>query len=153
MKAKKIMYGVIASFMAVSFLTFVPLSLTQTENGVGIDTQQAEAANSWEYVKTSKKNTKFNDITFGATLAAISSALGYVIPASAPASAFANYVVDHNLKTAYFVDKEYVRMAGATMQTKHVITMYTDSSYSKKAGTKTLITNDSGGPMSLNEEK
>ncbi|MEK5187250.1 hypothetical protein [Solibacillus sp. FSL W7-1324] len=54
------------------------------------------------------------------------------------------------MKTAYFTDKISMRMSGSTFQNKHEITMYSDSSYTKKLGsTITIIENISAGPKSV----
>lgn len=67
-------------------------------------------------------------------------------------SGIAAQIINDNIKTVWIVDKQYVRMAGATMQTKHVMTVYSDSKYKHKIGSKTLITNDNGGPKMLQKK-
>lgn len=128
-----------------------PANFSKTESGIKLSAPVAEAATSdWVYVETKKKNTGAKNAMTVATAAALGSLLGIALPYTSPLSAFGTIILDKSLKTAYFKDKISMRMAGSTFQNKHEITMYSDSSYTKKLGsTITIIENVSAGPKSI----
>lgn len=128
-----------------------PVSLSKTESGVKLSVSVAEAATSdWVYVETKKKNTGAQNAMTVATAAALASLLSIASPYAGALSTFGTIILDKSLKTAYFKDKISMRMAGSTFQNKHEITMYSDSSYTKKLGnTVTIIENVSAGPKSI----
>ncbi|MEK5109899.1 hypothetical protein MHI57_24870 [Cytobacillus sp. FSL K6-0129] len=153
LKKKSILTGA-ASLIMISSLSLTPINLTKNDNQLQLVTNKAEAASDWIYVDTVKRSTKNNDTTTKGAIASIGALLAIPMPYTAPLSAFATVIISDNIKTAYFKDKRSMRMAGTVFQTKHEITLYTDSSYKKQKGKKvTIIHNDTGGPKSLELEK
>ncbi|MDJ0333572.1 hypothetical protein [Planococcus sp. S3-L1] len=131
----------------VSSLALTPFNITTEGSQIQFSTNTVEAASGWTYVDTRKKSTKVSNTTTKAGIAAIGSALAIPLPYTAPLSAFAIVIISDNMKTAYFIDKRSMRMAGTVFQVKHEIQMFSDSSYKKKKGsTVTIIHNDTGGP-------
>ncbi|PIC69492.1 hypothetical protein CSV75_14890 [Sporosarcina sp. P18a] len=144
LKRKFLLTGT-AALMMFS-LSLAPVNLTKDSNGIQLVTSKAEAS-SWIYVDTKKRSTKANDILAKGGIAALGSLLAIPLPYTAPLSAFATVIISENMKTAYFIDKRSMRMAGHVFQVKHEIQMYSDSSYKKKKGKPiTIIHNDIGGP-------
>ncbi len=147
---KTLVTGTAIALLTATF-ALSPASLSKTNEGIKISTSTAEAATSeWVYVETKKKNTGAKNAVTIATAAGLGALLAIPVPLAGPLSAFGTIILDKSLKTAYFTDKISMRMSGSTFQNKHEITMYSDSSYTKKLGsTITIIENISAGPKSV----
>lgn len=98
-----------------------------------------------EWISSGTKNYT-SKITW-TTAAAASAAMGTIlkIPGFTLAGIALNWVIANKNSWVYYSDKQYFRMAGATLQIKHVVSVYKDSSRAKKLTTQTYITNDIGG--------
>ncbi|MEJ8767677.1 hypothetical protein WKU33_17785 [Oceanobacillus sp. HCA-5259] len=152
LKRKTLIIGMVALLM-VSFLSLAPVNLIQNGNSLQLVANKTEAADEWVYVDTAYKSTTFNDVASQATIAFLGSLLAIAAPYTSPLSSFVTVIVTANMKTVYFKDVQYVRMAGTSYQTRHVITLYSDPLHRNKRGeTVTIITNDTGGPKSINPE-
>ncbi|MGE7997868.1 hypothetical protein ACQKOF_04195 [Lysinibacillus sp. NPDC093190] len=146
---KTLLTGASIALLGTTF-ALSPVSISKTESGVKLSAPVAEAAASdWVYVETKKKDTGAQNAMTVATASALGALLGIAAPYTSPLSAFGVVILDKSLKTAYFTDKIWMRMAGSTFQNKHEITMYSDSSYKKKLKTVTLVENISAGPKSI----
>lgn len=135
------------ALLTASF-TLSPINISTSTKGVEISNSTAQAASSsWEYVTTKKTSTGAKNALTVATAAGLGALLGISVPYSVPLSSFGVIILDKSLKTVYFKDRISMRMYGGKFQNKHEITMYTDSSYTKKTGkTITIIETVSAGP-------
>ncbi|MBD8016812.1 hypothetical protein [Planococcus wigleyi] len=90
---------------------------------------------------------KYSQKMVWTTAAAASAGIGLYlkIPHFSGAALLINYVIANKNSWVYYSDKQYFRMAGATLQIKHVVTFYKDSARTKKINSQTYITNDNGG--------
>ncbi|OES46235.1 hypothetical protein [Domibacillus iocasae] len=117
-------------------------------SNASVSQEKSETANGWMYAKTVKRSTKFEDTTTKGIIAGLGGLIGYAAagPAAAALTPTATAILNSGIETVYFYDKQYVRMASATLQTKHVLKVYADPDYEELIDSKTLITNDMGGP-------
>ncbi|MGD6818914.1 hypothetical protein [Metabacillus sp. 84] len=101
----------------------------------------------WVDAGIERRSTKFEKYSAGAVI----QTLGFAL--SVPTASVSNYlaglvnmVVLGEYKVVYLKDHKSFRMAGATLQVKHEIEVYSDSHYQNKIGEYEMITNDTGGP-------
>ncbi|MCY8122444.1 hypothetical protein MOC45_17920, partial [Bacillus spizizenii] len=58
----------------------------------------------------------------------------------------ANMIILGEYPVVYFKDRKEFKMAGATLMTRHNVTIYEDKDRKKKIGSDSFIITDTGGP-------
>ncbi len=96
----------------------------------------------WNYLKTYKYSDKATWTSASAAVSAFGLMTG--IKYASLAGIVINWCLAQKGKWVYYSDKRYWRQAGATFQTKHVVTWYKDSKRTKVLKTQEYITNDRG---------
>ncbi|RUQ28541.1 hypothetical protein ELQ35_11470 [Peribacillus cavernae] len=96
----------------------------------------------WNYNKTVKYSQKMTWTTVASAASAIGLYTG--IKYLTLGGIVGNWIIANKGSWIYYSDKQYWRMAGSTLQTKHVVTWYKDKARTKKIQTQEYITNDRG---------
>lgn len=110
---------------------------------------QPLASDDWIGPDSYRGNTKFETMTNKAVVAGLGGLAIWAFggPGAAALSPAATSIITENMKVTYYADKQWARMAGGVMQTKHQLKIYKDSSYSKAVDSFTLYEVDKGGPI------
>lgn len=120
-----------------------PVNVLKTANSQNIKA----AANDWESAGTEYGSTKFEKYS----LAAVVQTLGFALnlPSggwSSYLAGLANMIILGEYPVVYFKDRKEFKMAGATLMTRHNVTIYEDKDRKKKIGSDSFIITDTGGP-------
>lgn len=110
------------------------------------------AADDWESAGTEYGSTKFEKYS----LAAVVQTLGFALnlPSggwSSYLAGLANMVILGEYPVVYFKDRKEFKMAGATLMTRHNVTIYEDKDRKKKIGSDSFIITDKGGPKAADK--
>ncbi|MDO8225295.1 hypothetical protein [Bacillus cabrialesii] len=106
----------------------------------------------WESAGTEYGSTKFEKYS----LAAVVQTLGFALnlPSggwSSYLAGLANMIILGEYPVVYFKDRKEFKMAGATLMTRHNVTIYEDKDRNKKIGSDSFIITDRGGPKAADK--
>ncbi|MCY8914298.1 hypothetical protein MOE47_09360 [Bacillus atrophaeus] len=123
-----------------------PINILKTASN--IKTQSfSTTADDWEDAGTTYGDTKFDKYSTAAVVQTLGFALNLPTGGwSSYLAGLANMVILGEYKIVYFKDKQEFKMAGATLMTKHHVTIYEDKDRKKKIGSDSFIITDKGGP-------